>query len=628
MSRRILRAGGIAVLVLVLWLGVAAVQAYAAFRDLQQARTDVEALQDAAFDSETAGLRDDVAGVADRFRRAQQRLEGIAVAPLRVLPVVGDDVRVLADLSAAGAAAGRAGEVLLDGVAALPAGQGSLTPDGGRLPLEVYGTLAEPLEQAAALLRRAGDRVERTRDVPVVGRVDAARSAVADRLPSLTEAVRRAAELVEVLPAFLGADEPRRYLFLAQNPAEARGTGGFIGAYSVLTVDDGALSFSPFNEIQQLPAFHVSQVIAPSREYARRYNRYGSAGFWHNINMTPDFPTAARAMLSLYEKGTGRRLDGVIATDPFALELLIEISGDVEVPGVGTVDSDEVVELVSNRAHAQFASSERRKRVLGGVAIGAFDALLDGSRDPVAVLDALSDAARDGHILLRSAEPSEQAAFVRAGLAGALEDPPGDFLSVVGNSGSATKLDYYISRTIAYDVELHPDGSAASTVGIDLHNAAPADGISHRVIGPNVADLAAGEQRLILSTYAQDGAQLGVVAGGDGEVDEDMELGHSVFTSLVQVPPGATRHVSLAWERPATWTPTAQGGRYRLTVARQTTIPVTRVHITITIPPGMVPTSLPDTAQVRDGTIVVVDEGRGPLVVDVGFTAADPGSDG
>lgn len=628
MRQRLLRGAGLAAVLLALWLVVGAVQAFAASRDLQRARDRLDGLQEVSFDSDLASVHREVTALAEGFGRARRRLQGLGVAPLRALPVLGDDLQVTAELAAAGAAAGTAGEVLLEGVTSLPRGSASLTPDAGRLPLEVYGTLAVPLEQAAALLRRANDHVDRTRDVQVVAQVDAARTQVADRLPQLTAAVQRAASLVEILPPFLGAQGPREYLFLAQNPAEARGTGGFIGAYSVLTVDDGALSFSGFNEIQDLPAYHVSQVISPSEEYARRYNRYGSAGFWHNINMTPDFPTAARAMLALYEKGTGQGLDGVIATDPFALQLLVEVSGEVEVPGVGTVEADEVVGLVSNRAHARFASSERRKRVLGGVAIGAFDALLDGSRDPIAVLDALSDAARDGHILLRSTEPAEQAAFLAGGLAGAFSDPTGDFVAVVANSGSATKLDYYITRTVSYDVELHRDGSAAATVQITLDNAAPASGISHRVIGPNVDELEAGEQRLILSTYAQDGAKLGVVAGGDGEVEEDTELGHPVFTTVARVGPGETEQLSLAWERPAAWTPTESGGVYRLTVPRQTTLRPTRVVISITPPPGMVATRLPEGAEVVDGRVVVRDHhGRGAVAIDVGFATGAPGDD-
>jgi hypothetical protein len=40
-------------------------------------------------------------------------------------------------------------------------------------------------------------------------------------------------------PAFLGADGPRTYFFGAVNPAELRGGGGLLGAYSLLTVQDG-----------------------------------------------------------------------------------------------------------------------------------------------------------------------------------------------------------------------------------------------------------------------------------------------------------------------------------------------------------------------------------------------------
>ena len=42
-------------------------------------------------------------------------------------------------------------------------------------------------------------------------------------------------------PILAGADKPRRYLISFQNSAEARGTGGILGAYALIELDKGNL---------------------------------------------------------------------------------------------------------------------------------------------------------------------------------------------------------------------------------------------------------------------------------------------------------------------------------------------------------------------------------------------------
>src|SRR5207244_2214055 len=65
-------------------------------------------------------------------------------------------------------------------------------------------------------------------------------------LSSLASELDTAWSVVHGLPDFLGANGPRTYFFGAADPAELRGSLGLIGAYSILTVDDGAFRFSPF----------------------------------------------------------------------------------------------------------------------------------------------------------------------------------------------------------------------------------------------------------------------------------------------------------------------------------------------------------------------------------------------
>ena len=586
---------GLGVLIL-LWLLVAVFQLVRVAGDVMDARSDLDAVEDAVRANDVPAAAAGLDDASSAFGSARRRLEGAALLPMRLIPVVSRHVMVLRHMSASGEAAAEAGHVVAAAVADLPGGLDALAPSGGGLPIEAYAAIAEPVRHADALLARSARTAEQTAGIPVVAPLEDARRQLLDLVPTASDALHRAAIMLPVLDEFLGGDKPRRYLFLAQNPAEIRGTGGFIGAYSILTMNEGRFEFDDFDEIQELPAYRVGEVGAPSAEFAARYDKYGGAGFWHNINMTPDFPTAARAMEALYAKGTGDLVDGVIAVDPFALEALLKIAGPVEVPGFGLVGDEEVVDVLSNRAHHEIRDSERRKALLGAVAVGAFEGFLraGGAERPLKTAQTLMGVMRDGHLLLRSADPGIQAALVASGVAGALLDPPGDFTAVVANAGSAAKLDYYMERAVEYDVELRSDGSAAALLTTTFRNEAPTSGISARVIGPNLEGLEAGEQRLVVSMYAPDEAVVDSFSRTSGErpVLVGAELGHTVFDTVVEIPGGDSQTLTVSWETPSGWQPEAGGGRYRLTVQGQPTLRPTTARIDVAVPPGMEVTAL------------------------------------
>ena len=608
-AMRIRRMVLLALAVVAVWGAAGAWQLWTAAGELMLARELSSSARQQGLDSDLAPATAKLRQAAEEFDAAAGRLAGPAVLPLRPLPVIGRNLAALRELTAAGGATARAGDVLMTAVQSLDNGVAALAPSGGSLPLEAYAELRAPLRRADALLARSVRHLDRANGVRVVARVAAARQELTAVVPPLAAGVHRASALLAVLPEFVGRDGPKRYLFVAQNPAEARGAGGFAGAYSIVTVNQGRIRFAPFGEIHELPSFPVSEVPAPSADYARRYNRYGGAGFWLNVNMTPDFPTAARAMLALYEKGRGDRLDGVIAADPFALQSLSRVGGPVDVPGFGRVEPDDVVDVVANKAYERFARPAQRKRLLGSVAINAFEGILGSAarEQPLAAARALAEAAGGGHLLLHAEDPTIQAGLLKSGVAGALLSPPGDFLAVIGNAGSAAKLDYYVKRSIDYVVRLDPDGSLRTATTVAIANNAPTEGVARRVIGPNARGLKAGEQRLIMSVYGPAGARLESFArsAGDRPLQVASELGHPVYTTIVEVPSGDVQTLTLRRTQERGWVTDSAGGRYRLTIQSQPTIIPTSVKVTVLVPGGMEAVSLPPG---------VTDTGRGRLV--------------
>jgi len=91
---------------------------------------------------------------------------------------------------------------------------------------------------------------------------------------------------------------------------------------------------------------------------------------------------------------------------------------------------------------------------------------------------------------------------------------------------------------VHYQVALQADGGAEATAAVELRNDAPTEGITSYVIGPNVDGAEPGDNRSLLSVYCAAGCEPTVFRRslGEGELREETELGHPVFTTMV--PPG------------------------------------------------------------------------------------------
>lgn len=164
------------------------------------------------------------------------------------------------------------------------------------------------------------------------------------------ETIERARDLLDAMPGFLGLDEPRRYFLGVQTPAELRGTGGLIGYWAVLEVDEGRFSLSesgvyealddveggPQDEPEAAGAVtsRIGDLIGDpwdgvptTPEFRDRYAHTAAPGFFSNVNVDPDLPTTARVALDLFTHRTGEQLDGMVLLDPIAMELILEAVG-------------------------------------------------------------------------------------------------------------------------------------------------------------------------------------------------------------------------------------------------------------------------------------------------------------
>ncbi|MBW3619531.1 MAG: DUF4012 domain-containing protein [Actinobacteria bacterium] len=598
-------------LVLVVWGAAVATAALSARSSMRVAEDDLHVAREAVGALDIEGADAALADASSALEDAQRRLGRPDVRLATRLPLVGDDLRTATAVADGAALVAAGGRTVTAAILALPDGADSLLPRDGALPAVALAELVAPIETASAHIVAARDLVVASPEGQLVAEVADARADFLELVEPVAGTLDDLTALAGSLPPFLGAEEPRRYFLAAANPAEQRGTIGFLGSYAIATFDEGRLSIGSFGDINDLDDVPLEEL--DTTPLPPRYDAFGGSGTWKNLNLTPDFPSAAEAIEALWERTGHDPVDGTIVVDPFALAALVELSGPVELPDGTALIGGDVVAYVTNEAYADLGSGDERKGLLGEVAGAALLGFLDAASGDTAreSLGTLSELVADGHLLVHSRHPDVQQGLAAVGADGALPDPEGDFLAVVVNSATNAKVDYYTGRSIAYRVQLLGDGAARSELEVTFDNDAPAEGRPQHVLGPNVAGLDVGDNRFVLSTYCATSCELEEADDGlYGTVLED-ELGHPVATTWVEVPRGGSRSLRYAWRVADAWEDTEGRLVYRLTVRHQVTVPPTDVRLTVTVPEGFVADEVPEGMELAGDELTYEDRVHG-----------------
>nr|WP_245724556.1 DUF4012 domain-containing protein [Micromonospora citrea] len=416
----------------------------------------------------------------------------------------------------------------------------SLVPEGGRLDVA-------RLKALSAELSTVNSAVQGTRDnlavVPTDGLVSQVRQALADlrgeidRLAGLTAAADQASRL---LPPLLGANGPRTYLVVSQNPAELRATGGMIGAYALIHADGGRVRMGRQGTSSALGQFEPPLKVPAEvrRLWADLPGIYPA-----DVNLTPHFPTAAALYREMFRRREKTEVDGVLAVDPVVLSYLLKATGPVMVPGGVPLAAEKVVQTVLSDSYQRMENDEQ-DAFFAASAAAVFDALVTKKIDPKGLLSAFDRAVTERRILFWSARPEEQRTLGDSRMAGAL--PETDTVPTVGvflNDGSGAKLGYYLRPTATLTVgDCRADGRRELRLRVTLRSSAPKSGLSKSVLGLGLAGDPYTVRTLVSVHSPAGGAVLTTrLDGVETAVGSGTERRRQVTTTNVEVGPGNSR---------------------------------------------------------------------------------------
>lgn len=538
--------------VVVSWLGV---QATTAKSHLEHARTDAQSAKDALLSgkSEDATRWAENAGFhADQAKRATHSLPFTAFAKI---PLVGSPARTVQQIS-------DVVEELTDTILLPAAKAGSATSpdqliDGSRIDLSVLRTAApqlDKLSEAAAQVDARAKGIVAPAYLPSVSR---ARVELQNQTSQLARLLGNTAIAARVAPSMMGADGPRTYLIAFQNNAEARGTGGILGAFGIIRFDRGVPivdTLAPNTELADAVA-----AIDLGPEFDAQYGFTNPYSDLRNSNLSAHFPYAAQIWKSMWEAKSSEKIDGVLTIDPIALSYLLSALGPVTLPDGEVISGQNVVELTMSTAYARFPpnytfnragtrllDADVRKQYLQEIAKEVAAKLTQPIRSPRAVLAALGKAATEHHLSVWSAFPAEQEILESTPLASVIPDDPAPYAQVVINNLAGNKMDYYLKREIEYAADGCSSTTRNSTVTVHLTNTASGDPLPEVVGGtPGLAasislNTIPGTMVTSVRLIATKGAELIGVTSGDDRVPAvtQQERGHPTFEVQVAIPPG------------------------------------------------------------------------------------------
>lgn len=486
--RRLLLRTGISLgaLVLVLggstaWIGL---KATAVKANLEAASNLVPQLKQEIAVSEADSAADTVAKMRDYTSKARSDAEDPIWTVASGLPWLGPNLAAISEV------ARTADDVAVLGLTPLvnvyeSLNWDALMPTGAGSNLEPIRAAAPTVASSSYAVQVSSERLQGIDTSQLLPQVTTPLTQANAELKQVVGALSSAADAASIAPAMLGADGQRSFLLIIQNNAEARASGGIPGALAILSLDHGKLSLGAQGSAADIGIMNPSLPVDPEQQqiFSTRLGKY-----LQDVNLTPDFPTAAATAQEMWEKKTGQRVDGVISIDPVVLSYILQSTGPVSVDGPELaavkasglpteLTGNNVVTTLLSDVYAKIKQPKLQDAYFAGVAKEVFAALSSGKGEAKGLISGITRGAEEGRVLVWSANTSEQSVISKYAISGSISGPsvsPAQF-GVYFNDGTGAKMDYYVKHTVQLIKGCQVDGYEQTTVRIKSTNTAPSD---------------------------------------------------------------------------------------------------------------------------------------------------------
>ncbi len=371
--------------------------------------------------------------------------------------------------------------------------------------------------------------------------------------------------LLEAAPYLLGIDDTRTYLVLFQNDKEIRPTGGFITAYSIMNVKNGKVEPLGSNDIYNLDSKYRPSVEAPEvlRKYIKGPYLISKNFRLRDINWSPDFKDSMELFTKEASKAGIKDIDGVIAVDTQVLVNLLDVLGEIGVPGYGNFstkndtrcDCPQVIYELESFADVEGpivwsendptkivyapANYDNRKKIVGPLMNSILSNALGQEKGKLrGLFEAGWKSVTEKHVILYLLDEKAQMGAEGFNIAGRIRDYGGDYLHINDANLGGRKSNLYVTQEVNQDIEVKKDGSVEKTLTITYKNPKEQDGWLNSVL-PNWTRI-----------YVPKGSELIDSEGFEDKGETYEEFGKTVFSGGFQLRPQGVKKIVLKYKLP------------------------------------------------------------------------------
>lgn len=414
----------------------------------------------------------------------------------------------------------------------------------------------ELINNSKAQLQTAVDLIEAIPKKGLLKQINNAIQPVNDNLPLLKQIVDKAIPAMEVLPSVAGYPNEKTYLFLLENNSELRPTGGFIGTYGILKVQNADIVNFETNNIYNLDSRVENSIFvekpAPMQQYLNK-----NSWLMRDCNWSPDYPVTAKKCEEFYhlENGPEQNLDGVIAVTPEFIKDLITLTGPITVEGDEFTSENFIQKLqymTEIGYRAEGLSDADRKDVIGKMSSILMSRMLDLPKEKWPELWTVFVKNVDEKQILLNLDDEKLQTYVQdLNWDGRIKDSEytgRDFVMIIDANLAALKTDRVMERNIDYSVSKEGDDYVAN-LQIKYKNNGVFDDFTTRYRSYTRIFVPQGSELISSSGFLTNDRYL----GGDPTtalVTQDEEFNKTVFEGFISIEPKSEEIISLKYKLP------------------------------------------------------------------------------
>jgi Protein of unknown function (DUF4012) len=378
-----------------------------------------------------------------------------------------------------------------------------------------------------------------------------------EKIEEISSTLTATSEYFPAILKLLGDRYPHRYLILFQNNNEIRPSGGFIGSYAIMDINEGYIEKLETYDVYDIDGSYGG-IIEPPEEFKSWTQNWR----FRNSNYSPDFPTSAIKARWFLEKEGGPTVDTVIAINQGLLTDMLEITGPVEVGDFGALDSINYNLLLSYVIEGKVWGEENPKHLLK-MFVPEFKKAILKEENLSKVSSKLYKAIQQKHIMMYSSDEEIQGLFESAGLDGAVHvsEPDEDYLSVIHISTGGTKSEQFIEEVIHHNTEIDADGKMINEVTVDRSHLWTDEVyfMWKKILGEYGFDempdhiidiLGRGENKVSTRIYVPEGSVLLETNGSDVQTMYDKDLNKTYFFMEMNTKAGETSSIWIKYSLP------------------------------------------------------------------------------